>query len=45
MIYYKIYTGAEPDLPAVEGHSKVVWVDGQGKSQPLPDSVRCWFPV
>ncbi|MDQ2076684.1 thioesterase family protein [Marinimicrobium sp. ABcell2] len=43
MAYYKMYTSAEPNKPAAEANSKIVWVDGQGKSRPLPDEVRGWF--
>lgn len=43
MVYYKIYTDAEPDSPVAEAYSKAVWVDANGKSQPLPDTVRAWF--
>lgn len=43
MAYYKIYTLADRKQPAAEASSKIVWVDAQGKSRPLPDSVRAWF--
>ena len=44
MVDYKIYTSAEPDNPAADSFSKVVWVDGKtGKSMPLPEAVRAWF--
>ncbi len=43
MAYYRIYTGAEPKDPAAEAGSKIVWLDGEGKSRPLPDKVRQWF--
>lgn len=43
MAYYNLYTASEPDTPAAEAHSKIVWIDGKGKSRPLPDDVRSWF--
>ncbi|ACE83093.1 acyl-CoA thioesterase [Cellvibrio japonicus] len=44
MIYYKVYTAAQPGAAAAEGYSKVVWVSSEnGKSVPLPDAVRRWF--
>ncbi|WP_323813353.1 thioesterase family protein [Cellvibrio sp. NN19] len=44
MVTYKVYTSADPDTPAAEGYSKVVWVSAtNGKSVPLPDVVRGWF--
>ena len=44
MVDYKIYTSADPDNPAADSFSKVVWVDGKtGKSMSLPDAVRAWF--
>lgn len=46
MVTYKVYTSAQPDVPAAEGYSKVVWVSAaNGKSVPLPDAVRAWFEV
>lgn len=45
MVAYKVYTLSEPDVPAAEGYSKVVWVSAaDGKSVPLPPTVRAWFP-
>jgi len=45
MVTYKVYTAAEPQVPAAEGYSKVVWVSAaDGKSVPLPAIVRAWFP-
>ena len=44
MVKYLVYTQAQPDTPAAEGYSKVVWVSAtDGKSVPLPDTVRSWF--
>lgn len=44
MVTYKVYTASQPDTPAAEGYSKVVWVSSvDGKSVPLPDPVRGWF--
>lgn len=44
MVTYKVYSQSQPDTPAAEGYSKVVWVSsGDGKSVPLPDAVRAWF--
>lgn len=44
MVKYKVYTSSQPDVPAAEGYSKVVWVSSvDGKSVPLPDLVRSWF--
>ena len=44
MVTYKVFTSAQPDVPAAEGYSKVVWVSSvDGKSVPLPDVVRSWF--
>lgn len=43
MAFYRIYTRSEPKVPAAEASSKVVWLDGEGKSMPLPDQVRRWF--
>lgn len=44
MIHYKVYTASQPETPAAEGYSKVVWVSSvDGKSVPLPDPVRAWF--
>lgn len=44
MVKYKVYTSSQPDAPAAEGYSKVVWVSStDGKSVPLPDLVRNWF--
>lgn len=40
---YGIYTSAEPEQPAAEAYSKIVWVGRDGKSRPLPESVRNWF--
>ncbi len=46
MVKYKVYTLSQPDTPAAEGYSKVVWVSSvDGKSVPLPDVVRAWFPA
>lgn len=46
MVTYKVYTASLPDSPAAEGYSKVVWVSAEdGKSVPLPDIVRAWFPA
>lgn len=41
--YFRLFTEAQPDQPAAEAHSKVVWVGADGKSQPLPEAVRAWF--
>ena len=44
MVKYKVYTASQPDAPAAEGYSKVVWVSSEdGKSVALPDLVRAWF--
>jgi acyl-CoA thioester hydrolase len=44
MVKYKVYTASQPDAPAAEGYSKVVWVSSvDGRSVPLPDLVRGWF--
>jgi len=43
MAYYKMYTLGDPNQPAAEASSKIVWVNGQGKSRPLPESIRAWF--
>jgi acyl-CoA thioester hydrolase len=44
MIRYNVFSQQDPSNPAAEGYSKVVWVSGEnGKSEPLPDSVRCLF--
>ncbi len=44
MITYKVYTLSQPETPAAEGYSKVVWVSStDGKSVPLPEQVRAWF--
>ncbi len=44
MAKYKVYTASQPESPAAEGYSKVVWVRSvDGKSVPLPDAVRTWF--
>jgi acyl-CoA thioester hydrolase len=44
MVTYKVYTLSQPETPAAEGYSKVVWVSSvDGKSVPLPDQVRNWF--
>ncbi|MGV8836193.1 acyl-CoA thioesterase [Cellvibrio sp.] len=44
MVKYKVYTASQPDTPAAEGYSKVVWVSSvDGRSVPLPDLVRGWF--
>lgn len=44
MITYKVFTLSQPDSPAAEGYSKVVWVSSEtGKSVPLPEVVRSWF--
>lgn len=44
MVKYQVYSAAQPDTPAAEGYSKVVWVSSaDGKSVPLPDAVRAWF--
>ncbi len=46
MVTYKVYTLSQPETPAAEGYSKVVWVSSaEGKSVPLPDLVRAWFPA
>lgn len=46
MVTYKVYTLSQPETPAAEGYSKVVWVSSaEGKSVPLPDLVRAWFPT
>lgn len=46
MVNYKVYTQSHPQNPAAEGYSKVVWVSSaDGKSVPLPDLVRAWFPA
>jgi acyl-CoA thioester hydrolase len=44
MVKYLVYTSSQPETPAAEGYSKVVWVSASdGKSVPLPDQVRTWF--
>lgn len=44
MVNYKIYSSSDPSTPCTEGYSKVVWVSAaDGKSVPLPDTVRRWF--
>jgi len=44
MVKYKVYTASQPETPAAEGYSKVVWVSSvDGRSVPLPDLVRGWF--
>jgi acyl-CoA thioester hydrolase len=44
MVTYKVYTASQPEAPAAEGYSKVVWVSSaNGKSVPMPDKVRGWF--
>jgi len=44
MVKYKVYTASQPDAPAAEGYSKVVWVSSMdGRSVVLPDLVRAWF--
>jgi acyl-CoA thioester hydrolase len=44
MVTYKLYSESQPETPAAEGYSKVVWVSSaDGKSVPLPDAVRAWF--
>jgi len=44
MVTYKLYTHAQPEVPAAEGYSKVVWVSRKnGRSIPLPAEVRAWF--
>jgi acyl-CoA thioester hydrolase len=44
MMYYKLFAESQPESPAAEGYSKVVWVSRKtGKSIPLPDNVRIWF--
>lgn len=44
MVTYKLYTLSQPDAPAAEGYSKVVWVNAEnGRSVPLPPMVREWF--
>lgn len=43
MAYFQLYTQAEPEQPAAQAHSKIVWVGDDGKSRPLPESVREWF--
>jgi acyl-CoA thioester hydrolase len=44
MVKYRVYTASQPDTPAAEGYSKVVWVSSvDGRSVPLPDLVRGWF--
>ena len=44
MVTYKVYALSQPDTPAAEGYSKVVWVSSvDGKSVPMPDEVREWF--
>lgn len=46
MVNYRVYTLSQPDTTAAEGYSKVVWVSSQdGKSVPLPELVRKWFPA
>lgn len=46
MVKYKVFTLSQPETPAAEGYSKVVWVSAtDGKSVPLPDVVRAWFPA
>lgn len=43
-VTYKVYTASQPETPAAEGYSKVVWVSSaNGKSVPMPDQVRGWF--
>ncbi len=41
--HFRLYTQAEPDQPAAEAHSRIVWLGGDGKSRPLPEAVRAWF--
>jgi acyl-CoA thioester hydrolase len=44
MVTYKVYSASQPETPAAEGYSKVVWVSSaDGKSVPMPDQVRAWF--
>lgn len=44
MVNYHIFSSSNPASPCTEGYSKVVWVAAaDGKSVPLPDSVRAWF--
>ena len=44
MVKYRVYTASQPETPAAEGYSKVVWVSSvDGRSVPLPDLVRGWF--
>lgn len=44
MVKYKVYTASQPETPAAEGYSKVVWVSSvDGRSVPLPELVRGWF--
>jgi acyl-CoA thioester hydrolase len=44
MMKYQVFTLSNLQSPAAEGYSKVVWVSSEnGKSVPLPDSVRAWF--
>lgn len=46
MVKYKVFTLSQPETPAAEGYSKVVWVSAtDGKSVPLPNVVRAWFPA
>ncbi|HPE59048.1 MAG TPA: thioesterase family protein [Thiolinea sp.] len=41
MIWYEIYSSAQPDKPAAEGYSKVVWIDREtNRSVPLPEPLR-----
>lgn len=41
--YFKLYTTDNLEEPCAVAESKVVWVGADGKSRPLPDSVRAWF--
>lgn len=43
LIEFDIFSQKKPGKPVARAHSKVVWVDAEGKSQALPDVVRAWF--
>lgn len=44
MCYYRVYSSQDNENPSTEGYSKIVWVDkSNGKSVPLPETVRHWF--
>lgn len=43
MAYFRLYTSTEPNQPAAEAYSKIVWVGADGKSRPLPEQLQSWF--